>query len=274
VEPKVRVSIPSVGVGLIHFDAPPRNIAGPKLWELVDDALDQLDGDARVVVLASAVDGFFVGHGSLERILDVFEGREVAGDVRAQNRVARKLDQGEMISIAAVEGQAWGGGAELCWSCDLRVASPSASFAQPEVNIGLTPGWGGITKIAHLVGEATALQLALDGRPIGGEEAHRLGLLHRLVPAGSALTDALEWATWLASRPPWALAANKRVAKSIRGLPMRDAFRLEAEMFAECASRPDTLHLIRTAQERYDAGQDSTAAFGLPEEASRRRTSP
>lgn len=264
-EPKVHVSMPSAGVGQLLLDAPPRNIAGPELWELVDDALEQLEREARVVVLGSAVDGFFVGHGSLRRILDFFEGRAVAGDVGAQHRVARRLDRGEMVSIAAVEGQAWGGGAELCWSCDLRVASTSASFAQPEVNLGLTPGWGGITKIAHLAGEAAALRLAVDGRPIDADEAHHLRLVHRVVAAGEALAEALEWAAWLASRPSWALAANKRVTKAIRGLQMRDAFRLESEAFAECASLPESLALIRAAQERYDAGHDSTAAFGLPQ---------
>lgn len=260
----VQVSQPAAGVGQLLVDAPPRNIATPRLWEQVEHALGELRADGvRVVVLGSAVDGYFVGHGSLEGIVGFFTGDEPDGDVQAQHRVARELDRGPVVSIAAVDGQAWGGGAELAWTCDLRVATARASFAQPEVNIGLTPGWGGITKIAHLAGEAAALRLALDGRPVDGTEAHAMGLVHRVVPAGRALAEALDWAEWLATRPAGALEAVKHVTKSIRGMPLRDAFRLELETFAERASHPEVLALIRAAQERYDAGDDSPAAFGL-----------
>jgi enoyl-CoA hydratase/carnithine racemase len=216
-----------------------------------------------VVVIGSVVDRFFMAHGSLERILDVFTGGS-GGDVDAQRRVMRELDSGPMVSIAAVDGQAWGGGAELCWACDLRVASPAASFAQPEVNIGLTPGWGGATKVAHLAGEGAALRLVLDGRPISGEEASRLGLVHRVARDQDALSEAIGWAEWIASRPPWALTANKALVKGARTLSLRDGLRKEIETFAECASRPEALALIRDAQARYDAGGDSYEAFGLP----------
>jgi enoyl-CoA hydratase/carnithine racemase len=262
----VHVSMPAPGVGQMLIDVPPRNVLDPEAWAQVEAALDELMADdPRVVVLASALEGYFVAHGSLDRIIDFFSGRPPPGDPGAQQRVMRQLDRGPTVSIAAVDGQAWGGGAELCWACDLRVASDRATFAQPEVNIGLTPGWGGVSKVAHLAGEAAALRLALDGRPIGGEEAHRLGLVHRLVPSGHALAAAIEWATWLAGRPPWALAANKQLVKDIRGLPLRDALRKELETFAECAVQPGALDLVRQAQGRYDDGADSYGAFQVPD---------
>jgi enoyl-CoA hydratase len=258
----VRWSEPAPGVGRVVLDAPPRNVLGSEDWQAFESALvDLRSRSTRVVVIGSGVDGFFMAHGSLARIVDVFTGGS-AGDVDAQRRVMRELDAGPMVSIAAVDGQAWGGGAELCWACDLRVASPDASFAQPEVNIGLTPGWGGATKVAHLAGEAAALRLVLDGRPISGEEALRLGLVHRVAP--DALGAALGWAAWLAGRPSWALEANKSLVKGARGLSLRDGLRREIEAFAACASRPDALALVREAQARYDAGGDSRDAFGLP----------
>lgn len=261
---RVRVSRPCAGVGEVLLDAPPRNILDSEAWEDFEAALGELrDSGARVVVIGSAVEGFLMAHGSLRRVIDVFTGVP-AGDVDSQKRVMRELDSGPMVSIAAIDGQAWGGGAELCWACDLRVASTVASFAQPEVNIGLTPGWGGISKVAYLAGEAAALRLALDGRPISADEALQLGLAHRVVPRGDALRAATEWARWLAGRPPHALAANKALVKEIRTLPLREALRMEIETFAACASRPDTLELIKGAQERYDAGADSYDAFGVP----------
>jgi enoyl-CoA hydratase/carnithine racemase len=260
---QVKWSQPGPGVGQILIDAAPLNILGSEAWQHFEKALEELHAQgSRVVVVGSSVEGYFMAHGSLRRILDVFTGRD-AGDVDAQRRVLRALDGGPMVSIAAVDGQAWGGGAELCWACDLRVASSAASFAQPEVNIGLTPGWGGATKVAHLAGEAAALRLILDGRPIAGGEAKELGLVHRLVDAGRALEEAIEWAKWLASRPAWALEANKALVKSTRSVSLRDALRKELETFATCASRPETLALIAAAQDRYDIGEDSYGAFGI-----------
>lgn len=261
---EIRVTEPADGVGMVTIDAPPRNILDSESWVAVERALGELrERGSRVVVLSSAVDGYFMAHGSLTRILDVFSGGD-GGDVGAQRRVMRELDTGPMVSIAAVDGQAWGGGAELCWSCDLRVAGTTASFAQPEIHLGLTPGWGGASKVAHLVGEAAALRLVLDGRPVTGEEAGALGLAHRVVRSGAAERTALEWAEWLAARPPWALAANKALVKGGRTLDLRDALRRELEAFAECASRPEALALVRAAQERYDDGGDSYEAFDLP----------
>ena len=260
---QVKWSEPRPGVGQVVLDAPPRNVLASEAWQDFEAALTALSTrGVRVVVVASAVDGFFMAHGSLERIIEVFTGGD-GGDVDAQRRVLRQLDIGPMVSIAAIDGQAWGGGAELCWACDLRVASAVASLAQPEVNIGLTPGWGGATKVAHLAGEAAALRLVLDGRPVVGDEALTLGLVHRVVDAGGVLEEAIDWAEWLASRPPWALAANKELVKGTRTRSLRDGLRKEIETFAECASRPEALALIRDAQARYDAGEDSYGAFGI-----------
>lgn len=202
VEQRLHVSNPADGVGQILIDAPPRNVPLPPLWQQFEAALEELrESGHRVVVVGSSVEGYFIGHGSLESIISYFSGEEVGGDTMAQPRVSRELDRGPMISIAAVDGQAWGGGAELSWACDLRVASEAATLAQPEVNIGLTPGFGGAAKLARLAGEAAALRVCLDGRPIGATEAQALGLVHRVVPPGGALDAAVEWGAWLAQHP-------------------------------------------------------------------------
>jgi enoyl-CoA hydratase/carnithine racemase len=263
---EVRAGIVDPGVGEIVIDVPPRNVLGPGHFGLLEAALADLRASgARVVVVTSAVEGAFIGHGSLEGIISFFSGGgEAAGDVGAQQRVLRELDRGPMISIAAVDGQAWGGGAELCWCCDLRVASRSATFAQPEVTIGLVPGWGGATRIARMAGEATALRLVLDGRPVDGAEAARLGLVHQVTEEGRARDDALGWARRLVDQPPGSLAAVKDLVKGARPLSLRDALRRDLDTFVGQASRPEVLDLVRAAQARYDEGGDSYDAFGLP----------
>jgi enoyl-CoA hydratase/carnithine racemase len=264
----ILTSTPNPGVGLVKLNQPPMNIGHPELFAALERALTELArAEARVVVISSNVPGYFLAHGSLDRIVALLhEGREI-GDSQAQLRVMRMLDRGDMVSIAAVDGQAWGGGAELLWACDLRVVSPAASIAQPEVNVGVTPGWGGAAKIARLAGEAAALRMLLDGRPVGGEEAYRLGLAQRLATHQSAEAEALEWAAWLAARPPWALKANKSLIKAQRDLPLKDALPLEVSTFVENASRPETAELMRRVSERYANGANSYVAFGIDGDA-------
>jgi enoyl-CoA hydratase len=264
---KLRTSFPLPEVGQILIDAPPHNLMTWDLNEQLRDTLPEVAAQgARIVVIGSAVDGYFIAHGHLGDNVETFTGGNPSGDIRAGIPVFRELDVGPMVSIAAIDGQAWGGGAELAWACDLRVASERATFAQPEVLVGVTPAAGGAAKLARIAGEAAALRLVLDGRPVDAHEAYRLGLIHRLVPAGEALDAATDWARWLVGLPPWALEANKRAVKGVRDTPLRDALRQEGVNYAEAFSRADALQRAREIQGRYDAGADSYEAFGIPRE--------
>lgn len=264
---RVEVSDPADGVALLRLDAPPRNEGSWVLLEQAEEALASVRyAGARVVVVGSAVPEFFLSHGSLSDIEATFGGGTPSGDGLAWYRVLRELDTGPMISIAAVEGQAWGGGAELCWACDLRVAATSASFAQPEVALGITPGAGGTVRLARQFGEAACLRLVLDGRPVGAQEAHRLGLVHRLVADGAAVEVAVRWARWLSGLPNGATAAAKRAVTGARDLPLAEALKYEGGIYQERAARPEALKLVRAAIERYDGGATPTEALQLAEE--------
>lgn len=260
----VHVSSPAEGVAQILQDTGLHNFSMFAANEQFLEALKQVrDEGARVVVIGSNVEGHFAGHGWLPDVIETFTGGTPSGDPLAGWRAFTELDTGPMVSIAAVDGQAWGHGAELAWACDLRVASELATFGQPEVNIGACPGSGGTVRLARLVGEATCLRLILDGRPIDGTEASRLGLVHRLVEPGRALEVAVAWAGWLASRPAGALESCKRAIKGARDLPLTDALRHEGSIFIELLRRPETLQLVRATQARYDQGADTYEAFEL-----------
>ena len=266
VSARLDVSTPGDYVTQILLDAGERNFLTWQLAELLEAELVRArDGGCRVIVVGSAVEEIFIAHGDLDDIVETFGGGSAAGDPTAMIRVQRELDTGPMVSIAAVDGQAWGGGAELAWACDLRVASTRATFGQPEVMVGTTPA-GGAARIARLAGEAAAKRLVLDGRPVPAEEALRLGLVHRVVPRGEALAAAVEWATWLAGRPPGALAACKAAVTAAREGALRSVLRTETEMFVERISRPETLDRVREVKSRYDGGADSWDAFGIPRE--------
>lgn len=260
----VDVTFPAPGVAQVLQRNGAENFSSFAASEQVHGALQRVrDDGARVVVVGSGVPGTFIGHGWLPDLLATFTGGDASGDPFAGWRCFTELDTGPLVSIAAVDGPAWGHGTELAWACDLRVASTAATFCQPEVMVGACPGSGGTVRMTRLVGEATCLQLVLDGQPITGAEAKRLGLVHRLVEPGTALRAAVEWAGKLAARPAWALEACKRAVKGARDLPYADALRHESSVFIELLSRPDTQELVRAAQARYNSGADTRAAFGL-----------
>ena len=116
------------------------------------------------------------------------------------------------MTIAAVNGMALGGGCELAMGCDVRIAAYSASFGQPEINLGIIPGFGGTQRLPRLVGPAKALEMNTTGDPIGAEEAYEHGLVNRVVADHELFDTALAWARKFARQPPLALEQIKRVS--------------------------------------------------------------
>ncbi len=117
-----------------------------------------------------------------------------------------------IATIAAVNGLAFGGGCELAMACDVRIAARSATFGQPEIKLGIIPGFGGTQRLPRLVGENKALEMNLVGDPIMAEEAFELGLVNRMVEDHELLDTALSWARRLAAQAPVALEQIKRVS--------------------------------------------------------------
>jgi enoyl-CoA hydratase/carnithine racemase len=261
----VDVSWPHERVALLLIDNGPRNFITWSLNDELESTLVTVRERAEVVVLGSAVDGYFLAHGHLGDNVETFTGGQPSGDPMAGLRVLKELDTGPMVSIAAIDGQAWGGGAELAWACDLRVAGSESTFAQVEVRLGVTTV-GGAARIAHLAGEAAAKRLVLDGRPIDAEEAFRLGLVHWVVEPGRAVDEAVEWARWLVTHPPGALAQAKAVITANRGERLKEALEGELRAYVEAFSRDEALDRARAAQDAYDRGADSYDVFDLPRE--------
>ena len=143
-----------------------------------------------------------------------------------------------MATVAAVNGLAFGGGCELAMACDVRIAARTALFGQPEIKLGIIPGFGGTQRLPRLAGASKALEMNLIGEPILAEEAFELGLANRVVDDHELLDTALAWARRLAAQAPLALAQIKRVSGAgdlQRGLAAeREAF---AEVFASADAR-------------------------------------
>jgi enoyl-CoA hydratase len=141
--------------------------------------------------------------------------------------------------VAAINGYALGGGCELAMACTLRIAGESAKLGQPEIQLGLMPGYGGSQRLPRLVGKGRALELLLLGAPIDAAEALRLGLVNRVVADGDVVTTSQSLAATLAERAPLAVAAILDVVNRGAHLPLAEANALEAASFALLAASDD-----------------------------------
>jgi enoyl-CoA hydratase len=141
--------------------------------------------------------------------------------------------------IAAVNGFALGGGCELAMACHVRIASDAAKFGQPEVKLGLIPGYGGTQRLPRLVGKGRALQLLMTGEMIDAAEAFRIGLVNRVVPAGDLIKAATEMLGQMLANAPLALASCIEMANRGYDLSMGDALHMEATTFGLLAATTD-----------------------------------
>ncbi|WP_119155880.1 enoyl-CoA hydratase [Caldimonas tepidiphila] len=208
--PEVLVSYEGEGVALVRLNRPEAtNALSLTLQAQLGKAFEELSADARVraIVLTGGPQVFAAG-GDIKGLLE-------AGPVeilqRHTERVWAPIERCPKPVIAAVCGYAYGGGAELAMHCDIIVAGQGASFAQPEIRIGIMPGIGGTQRLVRAVGKFNAMRLLLTGRPVGAEEARVMGLVSLVVPDEQVQDEALKMARGIAAMPPLAAMQIKEV---------------------------------------------------------------
>jgi enoyl-CoA hydratase/carnithine racemase len=265
---EVRVEYPADGVGMVIIHNPPRNMWHFDLAELMAEAFLAVGrSGSRVLVLVSDVPGSFLAHVALDDLQAIREGRAASGQLEAMARCARELRSGPAVSIAAAAGQCWGGGLQLFASANLRVASGSATFGLPEVIMASSAPGNTASRIPRLIGEARAMELQLDGRPISARKALHWGLINRLYGDEEMLPKTLEWAALIASRPAPALQAIKRAILACQDeAAYRDAIRTEREIGERILGPYAHLRagLEKDIADRYAAGADSWEAWLIP----------
>jgi enoyl-CoA hydratase len=141
--------------------------------------------------------------------------------------------------IAAVNGYALGGGCELALACHIRIASENAKFGQPEANLGIIPGYGGTQRLARLVGKGRAMEMILTGAQVDANEAYRIGLANKVVPASELLTRARYMAQVIVSMGQVAVRTAMEAVNAIDTLSLTDGLRKEAELFGRCCASED-----------------------------------
>jgi enoyl-CoA hydratase len=199
-------------VAQLELDAPPLNLVTGQLLDELDAALATLEaadpGDVRAVVVSGRGERAF-SVGSNVKEFEAHRGPDGRARFELEARVAQRLAGLPMPTIAAIEGDALGGGLELALCCDLRIASERAHLGLPEVRLAVTPSTGGTQRLPRIVGLARAKELLLTGRILTAQEAERIGLVNEVVPAGQAVARAREIGEEIAERGPLAVREVK-----------------------------------------------------------------
>jgi enoyl-CoA hydratase/3-hydroxyacyl-CoA dehydrogenase len=201
------------GIAIAWLDNPPANSISPEVIRGLQKIWEHVDGDETLhaLVVASANPMLFCAGADIKAFtqMDEAAGREL---LNAGHALLRSFGSTGTVTIAAINGLALGGGCELAMACDVRIAADSAMFGQPEINLGIIPGFGGTQRLPRLVGPGKALEMNLVGDAIAAEDAYEFGLANRVVPDHELFDTALAWGRKLAGQAPVAVQQIKEVS--------------------------------------------------------------
>lgn len=228
-------------IAIISINRPKAlNALNSETLKELDCAVDMVAEDEGVyaVILTGAGEKAFVAGADITEMKDmsVAEGRKFG---MLGNKVFRKFDLLDKPVIAAVNGFALGGGCELSMACDIRIASTNAKFGQPEVGLGITPGFGGTQRLARIAGMAVAKELIFTGRIIKAEEALRVGLVNKVVEPDKVMEEAISFANTIAAQAPIAVKYCKAAINRGMQCDIETALMYESEVFGECFATED-----------------------------------
>lgn len=229
-------------IGIITFNRPSvLNALRTQLLQEVSDALRSMESDdsVRAVVITGAGEKAFAAGADIKELNALASAGSGADQSRKGQALTRQIERMSKPVIMAVNGFALGGGCEIAMAGDIIIASENAKFGQPEVNLGLIPGYGGTARTTRRVGKGMATFLCLSGDTIDAHEALRIGLIDRVVPAAELMTAAKRLATTIASKAPLAVAACKRVINNGAHLSIDDALEIEALEFGTLVDTED-----------------------------------
>jgi enoyl-CoA hydratase len=240
-------------VGVITINRPEAmNAMTYKMRDELAEVIARIKDDPAVgaAVITGAGDKAFMSGADIRELdtsTPILERKEIM--MRA-HRLCRALETLGKPVIAAVNGVALGGGCELCMACTFRIAAENARFGQPEIKLGMIPGYGGSQRLPRLVGKARALEMLLLGGMIDAQEAHRIGLVNRVVPLPELMPAALDMADKLAQMPP--LAVKFALAAVDRGLDLAldQALELEADYVVQVFSTEDAYEGLKAFIEK------------------------
>ena len=229
------------GIGIITLNRPQAlNALNYALLQELDSLLDRIAGDdtVKAVIITGAGEKAFVAGADITEMLPLsaIEGRSWA---KFGQKVFNKLENLAQPVIAAVNGFALGGGCELAMACDLRIAADKARFGQPEVTLGIVPGFAGTQRLPRLVGKGRAKELIFTGDLIDANEAYRIGLVNKVTASSELMASARALAGKIISRAGIAVKLSKAAVNEGMNMDIKSGIAYEAEVFGLCFATKD-----------------------------------
>jgi enoyl-CoA hydratase len=231
----------TTGVALVTINRPDKlNALSAAVIAELRDMFERIQGDPaiRAAIVTGAGERAFVAGADIKE-LAAHSPLEMRDAARRGQDTFRLLEKSSKPSVAAINGFALGGGLELAMACTVRFASENARLGQPEVKLGLIPGYGGSQRLPRLVGRGRALELLLAGDPIAAAEAHRIGLVNAVVPQAELLNYSRAWLAKVLANGPVAVALTMETVDAGLDIGLEEGLRLEAAAFGLCAATGD-----------------------------------
>ncbi|BDG61061.1 enoyl-CoA hydratase-related protein [Caldinitratiruptor microaerophilus] len=239
------------GYAVVTLDHPPVNALNAPLLTELEAVVAELEGDesVRAVIIHGAGEKAFAAGADITEFPRLSPDQAESLSRRGQ-AIFDRLSALPKPVIAAVHGYALGGGCELAMACDIRIAAESARLGQPEINLGILPGYGGTQRLPRLVGPSRALLMCLTGDPVSAAEALRIGLVDLVVPDAELLPRARELAAKLAGKAPVAARLIKRAVYGGLATTLAEGTALEARLFAEVFATADAREGVQAFLEK------------------------
>jgi enoyl-CoA hydratase/carnithine racemase len=239
-------------VYIARFYNPPTNLLNGAMVDEIRDLLKQVESDkqTRVLVFTGGLPNYFIQHFDVAEIKKLADAVEVEPTIASESEL-KPIHQAfleiEALSkpvIAAINGEAQGGGLEFALSCDFRIITDTGVLGFPEVTGGFVPGAGGTVRLPRLIGIPHAKEMIMFGQPVDARTAERWGLVSKAVPPDQLMPETLKWAQGLASLPPAAVSAAKKLMNATGEMPMQDALKLEQATFWGLLNTDDARRII------------------------------
>lgn len=239
-EEKLSVELTVEGnVGILTLNNPPVNVLNKKLFMDLDHQLDVVEKDENIKVILITGKGSSFAAGADIKVMPSLKAESGEELALVGQRVFNKLEKLSKVSVCAINGVALGGGLELTLACDIRLASDKAKVGQPEINLGLIPGYGGTQRLSRLIGKAQAKELIYTGDIINAQEALTLGIVNKVIPSDDLVRTALALATKIASKSGIILKYAKEAIDIGVEQSLEEGLKTEAKLFGACCDTED-----------------------------------
>ena len=242
-------------IAVVTLNNPPVNVLTEAVLEELSQTFAWIERDpgVRAVIFTTAGTQAFIAGADIKVIAGIQSKEQAVALARRGHAILNQIENSEKINIAAVHGVCVGGGNELIMAFHLRIASERAKFGQPEISLGIIPGFGGTQRLPRIVGEAKALELILTGDVINAQEAYRIGLVQKVVPDGEVLKQAKGLLKRIVSKGATSVRLAKRATSEGLRLSLPEALQLEAELFGEVAESEDKKEGVQAFLEKRQA---------------------